>query len=180
MPPSTSLSPDYRYCPRCAAPLAPVPRGGQPRPGCAACGFVHFRNPAVGVAVVVRDAAGRILLGRRAAGGNVGAWCIPCGYVEWGEDIRSAARREFHEETGLVVDIGPVCAVHSNFHNPQALTVGVWFYGNIIDGAPQASDDLDDLGWFPPAAPPQPLAFPTDALVLADLAHDAATAGIAP
>ena len=168
-----SLSPDYRYCPRCAGPLAPIQRGGQPRPACAACGFVHFRNPAVGVAVVVRDDAGRILLGRRSAGGNVGAWCIPCGYVEWGEDIRAAARREFHEETGLDIEIGAVCAVHSNFHNPAALTVGVWFYGTITAGAPQASDDLDCIGWFPPAAPPQPLAFPTDALVLADLARNA-------
>ena len=63
-------------------------RGGLPRPRCAACGFVHFRNPAVGVAVVLLDDAGRILLGQRSAGGNVGEWCIPCGYVEWGEDIR--------------------------------------------------------------------------------------------
>ena len=131
---------------------------------------MHFRNPAVGVAVVVYDDGGRILLGRRSAGGQVGAWCIPCGYVEWGEDIRDAARREFYEETGLVVEIGAVCAVHSNFHNPAALTVGVWFYGSIVGGVAQASDDLDCIGWFRPDAPPQPLAFPTDALVLADLA----------
>ena len=90
-----SLSPDYRYCPRCAEPLASTIRGGLPRPTCASCGFVHFRNPAVGVAVVLLDDAGRILLGRRSAGGNVGEWCIPCGYLEWGEDIRDAARREF-------------------------------------------------------------------------------------
>ena len=92
-----SLSPNYRYCPRCADPLAPTIRGGLPRPSCASCGFVHFRNPAVGVAIVLLDNTGRILLGRRSAGGNVGEWCIPCGYVEWGEDIRDAARREFRE-----------------------------------------------------------------------------------
>ena len=113
-----------------------------PRPSCESCGFVHFRNPAVGVAVVVLDDAGRVLLGRRSAGGNVGEWCIPCGYVEWGEDIRDAARREFQEETGLEVQIGEVCAVHSNFHNAASLTVGVWFYGIIVGGEVQASDDL--------------------------------------
>ena len=141
------------------------------RPGCADCGFVHFRNPAVGVAVVVSDSQGRILLGRRSAGGNVGQWCIPCGYVEWGEDIRQAARREFQEETGLAVTIGAVCAVHSNFHNPAALTVGVWFYGRITGGRAVAGDDLDQIGWFAPDAPPEPLAFPTDRMVLDDLAR---------
>ncbi len=164
-----SISPDYRYCPRCGDRLRAKIRGGLPRPSCESCGFVHFRNPAVGVAVVVLDEQGRVLLGRRSAGGNVGEWCIPCGYVEWGEDIREAARREFAEETGLDVEIGDVCAVHSNFHNAASLTVGVWFYGTVVGGRVQASDDLDRVGWFAPEAPPEPLAFPTDRLVLADL-----------
>ena len=170
-----SVSPDYRFCPRCGNPLGIRVRGGLPRPSCERCGFVHFRNPAVGVAVVVLDDVGRVLLGRRSAGGNVGEWCIPCGYVEWGEDIRDAARREFEEETGLIVQIGDVCAVHSNFHNAASLTVGVWFYGTIVDGRAQASDDLDRVDWFAPGEPPEPLAFPTDRLVLADLARERVT-----
>ena len=157
--------------------MSPIVRGGLPRPGCPQCGFVHFRNPAVGVAVVVMDDAGRVLLGRRSAGGNVGEWCIPCGYVEWGEDIREAARREFAEETGLDVTIGDVCAVHSNFHNPNALTVGVWFWGTVVGGEVQAADDLDEVGWFPPNAPPEPLAFATDRLVLAKMRVSLHTGG---
>ena len=171
-----SVSPDYRYCPRCAEPLDAKVRGGLPRPSCGSCGFVHFRNPAVGVAVVVLDNEGRVLLGRRSAGGNVGEWCIPCGYVEWGEDIREAARREFAEETGLDVEIGEVCAVHSNFHNTASLTVGIWFYATIVGGQAAASDDLDQVAWFPPDDPPEPLAFPTDRFVLADLASKRAMA----
>ncbi len=170
-----SVSPDYRFCPRCGDPLGTRVRGGLPRPSCERCGFVHFRNPAVGVAVVVIDKDGRVLLGRRSAGGNVGEWCIPCGYVEWGEDIREAARREFSEETGLEVQIGEVCAVHSNFHNAASLTVGVWFYATIVGGTAAASDDLDRVGWFAPEDPPEPLAFPTDRLVLGDLASKRVT-----
>ena len=158
----------YRFCPHCANPLELRERGGLPRPTCPACGFVYYRNPAVGVAVVVLQ-DGKILMGRRSRGGYEGYWCIPCGYVEWDEDIRDAARREFLEETGLEVELGEVLAVHSNFHNPQQLTVGIWFNGKVVGGTLQAADDLDAVDYFPVVAPPEPLAFPTDRLVLLQL-----------
>ena len=97
--------PDFSYCPKCGSPLSSQERGGRPRPVCPACGYVHYRNPVVGVAVVLSD-AGRILMGRRSRGAYGGMWCIPCGYVEWGEDIRETAHREFLEETGLEVEVG--------------------------------------------------------------------------
>lgn len=158
------------FCPECGAPLAFDPPGGRPRPYCRSCGFVRYLNPAVGVAVVLRDAVGRVLLGRRATGEYAGLWCIPCGYVEWDEHVRDAARREFEEETGLAVDLGAVVAVHSNFHNPRQHTVGIWFEGAVTGGTLHPVDgELTELAYFPAGAPP-PLAFPTDAVVLADIA----------
>ncbi len=112
-------------------------------------------------------------MGRRAArqrGG--GQWCIPCGYVEWGEDIREAAKREMKEETGLDVEVGPVYDVHSNFHDPESLTVGLWFIGEIVGGEIHAADDLDTVGFFPLDHTPEPLAFPTDRLVLERLLRE--------
>ena len=158
---------EYRYCPYCGAALEQRERGGRRRPVCPACGFVGYRNPAVGVAVIVRR-GDEVLLGLRR-GSYAGMWCIPCGYVEWDEDVRDAAVREFEEETGLRVRLGEVVAAHSNFHNRDAQTVGVWFSAEVIGGDLAASDDLADVRFFPLDALPEPLAFPTDRLVLEQL-----------
>jgi ADP-ribose pyrophosphatase YjhB (NUDIX family) len=127
-----------------------------------------YVNPAVGVAVVVRR-GDEILWGKRRAGPYSGAWCIPCGYVEWGEEVRAAAAREFREETGLTVEVGEVLAAHANFHDPERLTVGLWFAGRVVGGALQPGDDLVEVAFFPLSDPPRPLAFPTDELVLMEL-----------
>jgi len=161
----------YRFCPECGAAL--VRAGGEEsRPQCGACGYVRYRNPAVGVAVVLQDDLQRVLMGRRATGEYAGLWCIPCGYAEWHEEVRDAAMREFREETGLDVELGEVVAVHSNFHNPRLHTVGIWFRGRAVGGKLQPVDgEFSELGWFDPASPPA-LAFPTDVLVCEQLARE--------
>lgn len=109
-----------------------------------------------------------VLLARRSRS-YAGMWCIPCGYVEWDEDIRDAAVRELAEETGLIVALGEVVAVHSNFHDANQHTVGVWFAGTVHSGELQPGDDVDAVDWFDLGAPLPELAFPTDELVLAKL-----------
>lgn len=161
----------YRYCPCCATPLADKHIHGLNRQVCPTCDFVFWQNPVVGVAVIVLD-GDRILLGRRARGAYQGAWCIPCGYVEYDEDIRAAARREFEEETGLRVQVEEVYTVHSNFHNPAMHSVGIWFRGAVLGGTLRAADDLDEIAYVPLHHLPDKLAFPTDRLVLEQLRRE--------
>ena len=128
------------------------------------------RYPTVGVAVIIRDPEGRVLMGRRAHGRYAGLWCIPCGRLEWDEDVRAGALRELMEETGVQARITGIAAVHSNFHDFDRHTVGIWFAGEIVSGEPYPADgEFTELGWFAPGEPPE-LAFATDGLVLAELA----------
>jgi 8-oxo-dGTP diphosphatase len=160
---------DWSWCPRCRAALG----RGPDHVACPACGFLHFPNMGIGAAVVVRDAAGRVLMVQRSARQfGAGRWCFPCGYVEWGEDIREAARREAREEAGVDVAIGDPVHVETNRHQADRPTVGVWFGATMVDpgAAPVAGDDAVGVGWFDPLNPP-PLAFPTDASLLAKIAR---------
>ena len=153
---------EYIYCPHCATALEPTVIQGKARPRCPACGFIHWRNPGVGAAVVVFNDDGQLLMVRRAPGATrAGYWSIPAGFVDYGEEIRSAAARELEEETGLIAEVGDVVFVASNFHDPAKLTVGIWFEGTITGGTLRAGDDADDVGWFDLDDLP-PLAFNTD------------------
>ncbi len=159
----------FNFCPYCAAAMEKKVIKGRKRAICPKCGFIHYLNPTVGVAVVLMKSR-KILMGKRSPEVSYGdMWCIPCGHVEWDEDIRAAAIREFREETGLEVEITGIAAVHSNFHNPRQHTVGIWFYGKEVRGYMRARDDLLEVGFFPLEHPPEPLAFPTDRLVIEEL-----------
>lgn len=152
---------EFTFCPQCARPLVPGVRSGRWRMTCEGCGWVHYRNPGVGAAVLVKAGDGVLLVRRSPRSTRPGLWCIPCGYVDYGEDVAAAAAREVLEETGLVVEVGEPVFVRSNFHDPARLTVGVWFAGTVVGGALEPGDDADDAGWFPLHSLPE-LAFPTD------------------
>lgn len=163
--------PYFKYCPYCKSKLSLQEKGGKPRPVCPKCGFVQYLNPTVGVAVIIME-NGKILLGKRNREPFKGKWCIPCGHVEWGEDVREAAKREFKEETGLEIEVIRVFEVLSNFHDPHNLTVGVWFLGKVIGGKLKPGDDISELKFVSLDKPDVELAFPTDKIVLKKLKEE--------
>ena len=170
--------PEFCFCPACGADLARDPV--TTRPTCEQCGFVHYLNPIAVVAgvllskepspspagtLVTPEKASHILLVRRTVSPS-GRWCIPCGYLEYDEDVHLAVAREMREETGLGVDVLGVLAVRSNFHRPLEQSVGTWFLTRRTGGRLQAGDDADRAEFFPLPSIPVPLAFPTDREVI--------------
>lgn len=161
----------YKFCPHCGGRLSIRETGSLSRLKCGNCGKIFYQNPAVGVAVIlIMDR--KILLGRRNISYS-GLWCIPCGYVEYYEDVRDAAVREFREETDLDVKLGKVFNTYSNFHNSEQHTVGIWFLAEEHHGKMNPGDDIDKLDYFSLAEIREKgieLAFPTDKLILDELA----------
>jgi 8-oxo-dGTP diphosphatase len=68
-------------------------------------------TPVVAVAAIVFDPEGRVLLVERAKPPGVGEWSVPGGRLEDTETLAQAVAREVREETGLVVEVGPLSCV---------------------------------------------------------------------
>ncbi len=99
---------------------------------------------------VVRDAAGRFLLVRRARDPEAGRWTLPGGRAEPGESPAAAAAREVAEETGLEVTVGREWLV---LDRPAGAGTGFElhdFVAEPVGGTLRAGDDAADAGWFGP------------------------------
>jgi 8-oxo-dGTP diphosphatase len=73
-------------------------------------GREYPERPVVGVGAVIEQ-DGRVVLIRRRFEPLAGQWSLPGGTLELGETLEAGTAREMLEETGLVVEIGPVIEV---------------------------------------------------------------------
>ena len=92
-------------------------------------------------AVIVE--AGRLLLVNAFAAPDSTLWCAPGGGVEAGASLPENLTREVHEETGLLIEVGPPCLINE-FHAPETgfHQVEVFFRCRVSAGA--LSEDWRD------------------------------------
>ncbi len=109
-----------------------------------------------GVALVITDPLGRLLLQLRSRGAQIGCWELPAGHVKTGEDEYGTAIREAREELGIEIEAMDELGVNvDNQLNFDCLIYRVTRY----QGDPKNVDTRNhvELGWFPLAALPEPL-----------------------
>ncbi len=111
---------------------------------CAACKADHFPRTDPVMIIVARHKS-RILLGRQASW-PVGMFSALAGFIEPGETIEAAARREVHEESG--VRIGEVKYVASQpWPFPANLMIGL-IGEALTDEITIDPKELEDARWF--------------------------------
>ena len=149
----------YSFCPLCGADLElrTLKTTEPDRLVCIRCGFVFYLDPKVAVGTIIVDDGGRVVLVRRAIEPGYGKWVFPGGYVDRGEDVKSAAVREAREEAGLDISLGRLINVYSYPGRAPVIIV----YAATITGGCLACDDegLEARFFAPDEIPWDELAF---------------------
>src|ERR671931_714061 len=107
---------------------------------------VRYGRFAVGVAGLIRDEGGRILLVHRTYSRDE-PWALPGGWLEGNEAIERALERELREETGLRVKVGGVQAIERS-----GFAIVVLMQTELLDPASEfrASPEVSELAWLKP------------------------------
>ena len=125
---------------------------------CPACGqkVKQYKNPLPTVDVIIELPEGIVLIERK---NEPFGWAIPGGFVDYGESLENAARRESLEETSLTVSGLRLLGCYSDpgrdtrSHNISTVYVAKGA------GVAKAGDDAAGLAVFPIDALPAPLCF---------------------
>ncbi len=135
----------HRFCSACGAQTH-LARGGAQR-DCPRCAFHHYpRNDPVVIMLVTRE--DECLLGRQHRFVEE-FWSCLAGFVEPGETLEAAVRREVHEEAGVTV--GTVHYLGSQpWPFPSSLMLGC--HAEATSAALSVDErELADARWFPRA-----------------------------
>ena len=114
------------------------------------------------VGAVVTDEQGRLLLIKRGHEPGAVLWSIPGGRIEPGETDAEALVREMFEETGLVVEVGPLIGRVQRPGLAGAVIDIADYAATVTGGTLRPGDDAADARW----------------VNIADLAHLEITEGL--
>ncbi|WP_039881770.1 NUDIX hydrolase [Marinobacter manganoxydans] len=147
-----------KYCTNCGnSPLTRgIPDGDtHARDYCSACGCVVYDNPKV-IAGAIIEQDGRLLLCQRGIPPRVGTWTLPAGFMEHGESVEEAARREVWEETGMDTE---VTTPYSIFSVPPTNELYIIYRARMLAWNGTSGHETQAVDWFLPEDIPWELIF---------------------
>jgi 8-oxo-dGTP diphosphatase len=125
-------------------------------------GLVDPVRVPVGVAVLVFNPQGAVLLGQRTGKHGAGTWSFPGDWMDPGERPEAAAAREVMKETGLqIAAIEPFTArpyIYTTFRPELALDCVTLYFRATADGVPERREPDKCLHWV--WCDPRTLPFP--------------------
>jgi ADP-ribose pyrophosphatase YjhB (NUDIX family) len=115
------------------------------------------KNPVPTVDIIIElEGKGIVLIERK---NPPFGWAIPGGFVDLGESLEQAAKREAEEETSLKVRLKTQLHAYSDpKRDPRLHTITVVFVAEA-EGVPRAKDDAKGIGVFTEERLPELLAF---------------------
>ncbi len=126
-----------------------------PCPNCDAA-IETWLNPIPTVDIIIRIGNAIVLIKRS---NPPYGWALPGGFVDYGENLETAAAREALEETGLVVTNLQQFRAYSNpDRDPRQHTISYVFTAEAY-GTPEAGDDAAAAKLFPLDTPTEQLCF---------------------
>jgi 8-oxo-dGTP diphosphatase len=106
------------------------------------------RTPALAADCIVIDAKQRLLLVRRKHPPFKGHYALPGGFVDIGETVEDACRRELLEETGVRAGKLQLVGVYSDpSRDPRGHTCSAVFLTRIRRATAKAGDDAAATEW---------------------------------
>lgn len=132
---------EARFCPRCGQPAeVAFPRSIS----CPHCGYAAYFNPKPVAGAIPVDDDNRVILLRRGFDPGRGRWTFPGGFVDLGESVEAAARRETDEELGIEIELGRLVGVYSR---PEDRVVLIVFAARAL-GRPHTTPEAIEVGSF--------------------------------
>ena len=109
---------------------------------------MKYRNPTPTVDVILQCDS-KILMVKRKRDPFKDQLSLPGGFVNEGETIENAMKREAMEETSLEVEPIEILGAYSDpRRDPRKHTMTVVFVGIIVHGSPMAGDDAGSIEWI--------------------------------
>ena len=139
---------EYEFCPKCGGrlELERIKAEEPERLVCTKCRFIFFLDPKVAAGTIFK-VDGKIVLARRAIDPGYGKWVFPGGFVDRGETVEEAARREAHEEVGVEVELREIVGIYSYPGKPIIVIV---FSAEWRSGEVRAADECLEVRSFAP------------------------------